>query len=70
MDRAGSDQRGCRVEDREISLAVRRAVAGAHDLRLHDVQVLDGAKVLRTSSGKIARGANRERYLTAIAARS
>ncbi|MEA2149354.1 MAG: fatty acid CoA ligase FadD32 [Solirubrobacteraceae bacterium] len=47
----------------EISLAVRRAVSAAHDLKLRDVQILDGQKVLRTSSGKIARAANRDRYV-------
>jgi fatty acid CoA ligase FadD32 len=47
----------------EVSLAVRRAVAAAHDLKLREVQILNGEKVLRTSSGKIARTANRERYL-------
>jgi fatty acid CoA ligase FadD32 len=51
-----------------ISLAVRRAVAAAHDLKLRDVQILDGEKVLRTSSGKIARSANRDRYLRQEAA--
>jgi fatty acid CoA ligase FadD32 len=59
-----------RVEASEISLAVRRAVASVHDLKLHDVQVLSGSKVLRTSSGKIARGANRERYLAGIGGRA
>lgn len=58
------------VAVKEISLAVRRAIAAAHDLRLHDVQVLDNQKVLRTSSGKIARGANRDRYLAGIQGRS
>jgi fatty acid CoA ligase FadD32 len=57
------------VAPEEISKAVRRAVAGAHDLKLRDVQVLDGSKVLRTSSGKIARSANRERYVAERAAR-
>jgi fatty acid CoA ligase FadD32 len=51
------------VSASDISLAVRRAVAAAHDLKLRDVQVLRGEKVLRTSSGKIARAANRARYL-------
>jgi acyl-CoA synthetase (AMP-forming)/AMP-acid ligase II len=56
---AGADD----VSAQEISLAVRRAVAAAHDLKLRDVQILNGEKVLRTSSGKIARAANRDRYL-------
>lgn len=53
------------VAPEEITRAVRRAVAAAHDLKLRDVHVLDGAKVLRTSSGKIARSANRDRYVAA-----
>jgi fatty acid CoA ligase FadD32 len=51
------------VDAQEISDAVRRAVSAAHDLKLHDVDVLAGSRVLRTSSGKIARTANRLRYL-------
>ncbi|MCW2952564.1 MAG: acyl-CoA synthetase [Conexibacter sp.] len=51
----------------EIKLAVRRAVAAAHDLKLRDVQILKGEKLLRTSSGKIARAANRARYLARTA---
>jgi fatty acid CoA ligase FadD32 len=51
------------VAPAEIVLAVRRAVSAAHDLKLADVEVLAGRKVLRTSSGKIARAANRDRYL-------
>jgi fatty acid CoA ligase FadD32 len=47
----------------EIARAVRRAVSAAHDLKLRDVQILVGSRVLRTSSGKIARSANRQRYL-------
>jgi fatty acid CoA ligase FadD32 len=52
----------------EISRAVRRAVAAGHDLKLRDIEVLQGKKVLRTSSGKIARAANRKRYLAEHAA--
>jgi fatty acid CoA ligase FadD32 len=62
MERA----RGAAAEEASalaISLAVRRAVAAAHDLKLRDVRMLDGEKVLRTSSGKIARTANRDRYV-------
>jgi fatty acid CoA ligase FadD32 len=62
MERArggGADEVGAS----DIAIAVRRAVAAAHDLKLRDVHVLNGEKVLRTSSGKIARSANRDRYL-------
>jgi fatty acid CoA ligase FadD32 len=51
------------VDASEIARAVRRAVSAAHDLKLRDVRVLVGSRVLRTSSGKIARSANRQRYL-------
>ncbi|MCW3067085.1 MAG: acyl-CoA synthetase [Solirubrobacterales bacterium] len=61
---AGADD----VSASDIAVAVRRAVAAAHDLKLRDVQVLKGEKVLRTSSGKIARTANRDRYLARRAA--
>ncbi len=57
------------VAPAEITRAVRRAVAAGHDLKLRDVQVLEGRKVLRTSSGKIARSANRDRYVAERAAR-
>jgi fatty acid CoA ligase FadD32 len=52
----------------DISRAVRRAVAAGHDLKLRDIEILQGRKVLRTSSGKIARAANRDRYLAEHAA--
>jgi len=51
------------VAPEEISRAVRRAVSRVHDLKLEDVQVLEGRKVLRTSSGKVSRAANRDRYV-------
>jgi fatty acid CoA ligase FadD32 len=55
------------VDAGEIARAVRRAVSQAHDLKLREVQVLEGSRVLRTSSGKIARTANRQRYLAGSA---
>jgi fatty acid CoA ligase FadD32 len=58
--RLKGDEAGARTE---VELAVRRAVAAAHDLKLLGVQILAGHRVLRTSSGKIARSANRDRYL-------
>jgi acyl-CoA synthetase (AMP-forming)/AMP-acid ligase II len=54
----------------EISRAVRRAVAAGHDLNLRDIEILEGKKVLRTSSGKVARAANRDRYLSEHPARA
>jgi fatty acid CoA ligase FadD32 len=62
MERARG-RAGTQALPAEISTAVRRAVSAAHDLKLGDIQILEGTKVLRTSSGKIARGANRDRYV-------
>jgi fatty acid CoA ligase FadD32 len=62
MERARGSA-GAQALPAEISSAVRRAVAAAHDLKLGDIQILEGTKILRTSSGKIARGANRDRYV-------
>jgi acyl-CoA synthetase (AMP-forming)/AMP-acid ligase II len=42
---------------------IRRAVAQAHDLRVHDVVLLEPRTVPKTSSGKIQRHACREGYL-------
>jgi fatty acid CoA ligase FadD32 len=47
----------------EIGNAVRAAVSRHHDLRLADFVLLPPGGVLRTSSGKIARSANRDNYL-------
>lgn len=69
LERA-SDEAAQAVPEADISLAVRRAVGREHDLKLEEVHVLRDAKVLRTSSGKIARSANRERYLDALAVRA
>jgi acyl-CoA synthetase (AMP-forming)/AMP-acid ligase II len=62
MERARG-RAGAEAPPAEISTAVRRAVSAAHDLKLGDIQILEGTKILRTSSGKIARGANRDRYV-------
>jgi fatty acid CoA ligase FadD32 len=51
-----------------IGRTVRRAVSARHDLRLHDVALVEPGQVLRTSSGKVARAANRARYLERVAA--
>ncbi|WP_308211837.1 fatty acyl-AMP ligase [Actinoallomurus soli] len=52
---------GVPVED--IARAVRSAVSAAHELRLDDFVLVEPGGVPRTSSGKIARSACRERYL-------
>jgi fatty acid CoA ligase FadD32 len=47
----------------EIRRAVRAAVAAAHDVPVHDLVLVRPGGVPRTSSGKVARSACRERYL-------
>jgi acyl-CoA synthetase (AMP-forming)/AMP-acid ligase II len=51
------------VNGAEVARAVRGAVSAHHDLRLHDFLLVEPGAVPRTSSGKIARSASRERYL-------
>jgi acyl-CoA synthetase (AMP-forming)/AMP-acid ligase II len=52
------------VNGAEVARAVRGAVSAHHDLRLHDFLLVEPGAVPRTSSGKIARSASRERYLS------
>ncbi|MBX3085986.1 MAG: AMP-binding protein [Anaerolineae bacterium] len=47
----------------EISKEVRRRVAAETDVTLSNVLVVDSMWLHKTSSGKIARGANRDKYL-------
>ncbi|GHG07308.1 MULTISPECIES: fatty acyl-AMP ligase [Amycolatopsis] len=49
--------------ERALTAAVRRLVSDAHGLALRDVLLVPAGRVPRTSSGKIARGACRDRYL-------
>lgn len=49
--------------ERDLATTVRRLVADAHGLALRDVVLVPQGQVPRTSSGKIARGACRDRYL-------
>ncbi|MEW2240336.1 fatty acyl-AMP ligase [Streptomyces sp. NPDC026666] len=51
-----------RVGD-EVTRAVRMAVSAAHALAVHDFVLAPPGTVPQTTSGKIARGACRERYL-------
>jgi fatty acid CoA ligase FadD32 len=46
-----------------VARAVRAAVSTRHGVGLHDFQLVEPGEVPRTSSGKIARSACRERYL-------
>ncbi|WP_410621014.1 fatty acyl-AMP ligase [Amycolatopsis sp. cmx-8-4] len=49
--------------ERDLAATVRRLVADAHGLALRDVVLVPQGQVPRTSSGKIARSACRDRYL-------
>ncbi|WP_328615972.1 fatty acyl-AMP ligase [Amycolatopsis sp. NBC_00355] len=49
--------------ERDLAATVRRLVADAHGLALRDVVLVPQGHVPRTSSGKIARSACRDRYL-------
>jgi fatty acid CoA ligase FadD32 len=55
--------RGATADPAEVSQAVRRAVTAQHALRVHDFVLVRHSAVPRTSSGKIARQACRQRYL-------
>ncbi|RSN25896.1 acyl-CoA synthetase [Amycolatopsis sp. WAC 04169] len=50
-------------DERTLAAAVRRLVSDAHGLALRDVVLVPAGLVPRTSSGKIARSACRDRYL-------
>ncbi|MEV7549752.1 fatty acyl-AMP ligase [Amycolatopsis sp. NPDC089917] len=50
-------------DERTLAVAIRRLVSDAHGLALRDVVLVPAGLVPRTSSGKIARGACRDRYL-------
>ncbi|MEV6446695.1 fatty acyl-AMP ligase [Amycolatopsis sp. NPDC051716] len=49
--------------ERALAAAIRRLISDAHGLALRDVLLVPPGRVPRTSSGKIARGACRDRYL-------
>ncbi|XRQ12527.1 fatty acyl-AMP ligase [Actinomadura welshii] len=51
------------LDPAEVAQAVRTAVKQQHDLRVHDVVLIEPGGLLRTSSGKIARSACRLAYL-------
>lgn len=46
-----------------ICASIRRAVAQECDVAVHAISILQPGKLLKTSSGKIHRGANRQRFL-------
>jgi acyl-CoA synthetase (AMP-forming)/AMP-acid ligase II len=62
---AESDEEYTRRRE-EIAELLRERVTRGSDIALRYVQVVDRGWLLKTSSGKIARSANREKYLQAI----
>ncbi len=54
---------GDQVDPRAVARAVRAAVSARHGIGLHDFRLVPPGEVPRTSSGKIARSACRDRYL-------
>lgn len=56
------------VDPDEVNKAVRRRVAQETEITLSDVLVVDAHWLHKTSSGKIARAANRDKYLAQIMA--
>jgi acyl-CoA synthetase (AMP-forming)/AMP-acid ligase II len=52
------------VDAGRLSLAIRQAVAAGSEVVLGDLKLVDERWLIKTSSGKIARGANRDKYLT------
>jgi fatty acid CoA ligase FadD32 len=52
-----------RADPAEVTLAVRAAVSQRHGIGLHDFRLVGPGGIPRTSSGKIARAACRDRYL-------
>jgi fatty acid CoA ligase FadD32 len=55
-------RRGGNVDEAEIGRVVRRAVSVQHDVRLRGLKLVPIGAVLRTSSGKVARAATRQRH--------
>jgi acyl-CoA synthetase (AMP-forming)/AMP-acid ligase II len=50
-------------ETRQIESELRRRITQQSDVTLRDVRLVDGRWLIKTSSGKLARAANREKYL-------
>jgi fatty-acyl-CoA synthase len=52
-------------DGRETAAAIRRAVAAGADVMPRYVELVPRGWLIKTSSGKLARAANREKYLAA-----
>ncbi|MBE1532158.1 fatty acyl-AMP ligase [Actinomadura algeriensis] len=57
-----------RLDLEEVEAAVRAAVNVEHEMSVHDFVLIEPGGVSRTSSGKIARAATRQRYLDGVLA--
>lgn len=62
-------QRGPTATGDEIAQAVRQAVAREHDVKVHDVVLIQSGSIPKTSSGKLQRHACRNEYLAEKLAR-
>ena len=51
------------ADQREIEMAIRRALSEEHDIAVRDVILIQPGGILKTSSGKIQRSATRKAYL-------
>ncbi len=54
------------VDPQRLTMAIRQAVSTGADVVLRQVKLVDERWLLKTSSGKIARGANRDKFLAAL----
>jgi acyl-CoA synthetase (AMP-forming)/AMP-acid ligase II len=57
---------GEKGDGEQLAEEIRRRVTRGSDIALRQVRVVDRGWLLKTSSGKIARGANREKYLAEL----
>jgi long chain fatty acid CoA FadD26/fatty acid CoA ligase FadD32 len=57
---------GDEAEREQIANAIRLRINQGSDVAVRRVQVVGARWVLKTSSGKIARAANREKYLSML----
>lgn len=62
-DEANADVQRKLFDPQEVVKAIRAAVAEEHDLQIHRVVLLKAGSILKTSSGKLQRRANRAEFL-------
>ena len=54
---------------KQVALALRKRIAQEFDCTPRDVRVVESRSLIKSTSGKLARSANRERYLSERAKR-